>query len=168
MLIYYKYGDIFRCDAEAIVNPVNCDGIMDNELALAYKRKYPRMYNAYLRWFNEELLEPGNVYPYQIDTIECTIWVINFTTKNKVYDRTRYEWIENGLVNLRKLCNDYDIKSIAIPKLGCELGRLDWRIVNMLIKRHLKDDERTVYHIFGRDTELDNHSLYPIPLNYKV
>jgi O-acetyl-ADP-ribose deacetylase (regulator of RNase III) len=43
-LIYFKTGSIFDSDAEALVNPVNCVGVMGKGLALQFKEKYPKNY----------------------------------------------------------------------------------------------------------------------------
>ena len=42
-MIEYKNGDILREDVEAIVNTVNCVGIMGRGLALQFKNKFPRV-----------------------------------------------------------------------------------------------------------------------------
>jgi len=43
----YKIGDIFDESTEAIVNPVNCVGVMGAGIALQFKTKYPENYAAY-------------------------------------------------------------------------------------------------------------------------
>jgi O-acetyl-ADP-ribose deacetylase (regulator of RNase III) len=43
-----KYGNLFEAKAEALINAVNCVGIMGKGIALQFKRKFPAEYfNAY-------------------------------------------------------------------------------------------------------------------------
>ena len=46
-MIHFTRGDIFAQPAEAIVNPVNCVGVMGRGLALQFKRRYPDAFLAY-------------------------------------------------------------------------------------------------------------------------
>ena len=39
-------GNIFDARAEALVNPVNCIGVMGKGLALAYKKAFPAMFES--------------------------------------------------------------------------------------------------------------------------
>ncbi len=40
-MIEYKTGDIFTVEAEAIVNTVNCIGVMGRGIALQFKKHIP-------------------------------------------------------------------------------------------------------------------------------
>ena len=46
-MIDYKTGDIFEEDAEALVNSVNCVGIMGRGIALQFKNVFPDNFKAY-------------------------------------------------------------------------------------------------------------------------
>jgi O-acetyl-ADP-ribose deacetylase (regulator of RNase III) len=46
-MIEYKAGNILKEDAEALVNPVNCVGIMGRGLALQLKKEFPRNFTSY-------------------------------------------------------------------------------------------------------------------------
>ena len=46
-MIKYRKGDILRADAEALVNTVNCVGIMGRGIALQFKNAYPANFKAY-------------------------------------------------------------------------------------------------------------------------
>ena len=41
MPILYKHENIFAQNVKALVNPVNCVGIMGKGLALQFKRRFP-------------------------------------------------------------------------------------------------------------------------------
>lgn len=47
-MIEYKKGDILREVAEALVNTVNCVGIMGRGIALQFKNAFPENFKAYV------------------------------------------------------------------------------------------------------------------------
>lgn len=47
MKINYVQGDLLKSDAEALVNTVNCVGVMGKGIALQFKKQYPNMFNSY-------------------------------------------------------------------------------------------------------------------------
>jgi O-acetyl-ADP-ribose deacetylase (regulator of RNase III) len=60
-------------------------------------------------------------------------YIINFPTKEHWRSNSKLEDIQSGLVALVKEVRDRNIKSIAIPPLGCGLGGLDWAKVKPMI-----------------------------------
>ena len=54
-------GNIFNTNCEAIVNPVNCMGIMGKGLALEFKLLYPSMMDKYLKFCENKELEIGKI-----------------------------------------------------------------------------------------------------------
>ena len=46
-MIEYKSGDILRDDAEALINTVNCVGVMGRGIALQFKNAFPANFEAY-------------------------------------------------------------------------------------------------------------------------
>ena len=46
-MIEYKNGDILQEDVEALVNAVNCVGIMGRGIALQFKNAFPENFKAY-------------------------------------------------------------------------------------------------------------------------
>lgn len=127
-MIHIVKGNIFQSEAEVLVNPVNCDGVMGAGLALQFKRAYPEMFLDYLR----QDLEPGKLHCFQADRL-----IINFPTKVHWRDLSRIEYIRSGLVALAFEIGQRGIKSIAIPPLGCGLGGLKWTEVGPMIEQML-------------------------------
>lgn len=126
-------GNIFDSQAEALVNPVNLDGIMGKGLALEFKRKYPKMFESYRFRCKSGHLEVGDMDVW-INRSGYPRYIINFPTKVHYYDKSHYVNIDLGLINLASVVvPTYDIKSIAIPALGCGLGELNWHTVKKMI-----------------------------------
>ena len=59
---------------------------------------------------------------------------MNFPTKQHWRGSTRLEWIKSGLDDLVAAVRIREIRSLAIPPLGCGLGGLDWTVVAPLIE----------------------------------
>jgi O-acetyl-ADP-ribose deacetylase (regulator of RNase III) len=126
-------GDILNSTAEALVNPVNCVGIMGRGLALQFRRAYPRMYQDYQRVCVAGLLEPGALHVFPVGT-RC---IISFPTKIHWSGKSKLKFIDAGLQALVEEILLRDIHSIAVPPLGCGLGGLMWKDVFPLIKKYL-------------------------------
>ena len=126
-------GSIFNSKCIAIVNTVNCVGVMGKGLALAFKKIYYDNYLAYLDECKSKKLIPGKVFIYTNFRYQNHRYIINFPTKNHWKNNSKLEYITEGLIDLVKKIKELDIKSIAIPKLGCSNGHLEWSIVKPLI-----------------------------------
>lgn len=122
-------GDILQSEAQAIVNPVNCVGVMGAGLAKQFKEKHPGNYHAYSVACRRGDVEIGSMFctthfiGYGDNRVERT--VINFPTKLHWRDPSKLEYIEKGLEDLVDLVYTLQIESIAIPPLGCGLGGLN-------------------------------------------
>jgi hypothetical protein len=62
--------------------------------------------------------------------------IILFPTKEDWRNPSKICWIENGLKSLLKAITT---ESIALPKLGCGLGGLDWKQVKPLLEKYFKN-----------------------------
>jgi len=131
----HRSGSIFDTEAEALVNPVNCEGVMGAGLAFQFKQKYPENFLAYWSVCRAGMLRPGKVLVLRIKDQ----YIVNFPTKDQWRNDAKIEYIESGLVDLRSEMSDRRINSIAFPKLGCGLGNLRWSTVLPLIENAMKD-----------------------------
>ena len=61
-MIKFVDGDLLQSDAECLVNPVNCVGVMGKGLAYEFKIKYPNMYKDYIKICNEWIIRIINLY----------------------------------------------------------------------------------------------------------
>lgn len=138
-MIEYKKGDILKENTEAIVNTVNCVGVMGKGLALQFKNKYPQNFREYaIACENKEII-PGKMFVYH--TGETPKYIINFPTKTHWKINSKMKDIENGLNDLLNIIIKLNIQSIAIPPLGSGLGGLDWNNVKQVIEQKLSNVE---------------------------
>jgi len=126
-------GNIFNSTCDGLVNPVNCIGVMGKGLALEFKKRYPLNFKAYYDECKANRLRPGIIFTFN----EAGKLIINFPTKVHWREQSSYEYIEAGLQALKMLIKKQYIKSIAIPKLGCGLGGLNWPIIRSIMINNL-------------------------------
>jgi O-acetyl-ADP-ribose deacetylase (regulator of RNase III) len=136
--IELKTGDILRADADAIVNTVNCVGIMGRGIALQFKNAYPANFKAYKAACDAEQVQPGRMFVFETGKFTPR-FIINFPTKRHWKGKSRIEDVEAGLVSLVDEIKSRGIKSIAIPPLGAGLGGLEWNQVLPRIKLAVQD-----------------------------
>ena len=142
-MIHFTRGDIFAQPAEAIVNPVNCVGVMGRGLALQFKRRHPDAFLAYRHACAERRVRPRCMFVFDTGG-ERPRWIVHFPTKRHWRDRSAIGDIEAGLRGLAAAVERHGIRSIAIPPLGCGLGGLDWRAVRPLVTDCLAGTPATV------------------------
>ncbi|SDC53919.1 O-acetyl-ADP-ribose deacetylase (regulator of RNase III), contains Macro domain [Sphingomonas sp. YR710] len=135
--IELRTGDILKADAEAIVNTVNCVGIMGRGIALQFKKAFPANFRAYARACDEGEVQPGKMFVYDTGAFTNPRYIVNFPTKRHWKGKSRIEDIESGLVALAQEVRERHIKSIAIPPLGAGLGGLEWADVRPRIEAAL-------------------------------
>ena len=128
-MITYKTGDILTETAEALVNTVNCVGVMGRGIALQFKRAFPNNFKAYAARCERNQVRPGQVYVFETGTFVLPHYIVNFPTKRHWRGKSRIEDIESGLESLVQEIRSRRIRSIAIPPLGSGLGGLPWHCV---------------------------------------
>lgn len=147
-MITYQTGDIFKAEAEALVNTVNCVGVMGRGIALQFKKQFPGNFKVYEAACKREEVKPGKMFVYETEALIGPRYIINFPTKRHWKGASRIEDIESGLRDLAGVIGDLKIRSIALPPLGCGLGSLDWNEVRGRIGKHLEGLEGTEVLVF--------------------
>lgn len=125
-MIVTAHGDILRADAQALVNPVNCVGVMGRGLAAQFKRAYPANFRSYQAACKRGDVKPGQMLIVETGRGTNPRWIVNFPTKRHWRDQSRLEDVDGGLTTLVDDVRRLAIASIAVPPLGCGLGGLDW------------------------------------------
>jgi O-acetyl-ADP-ribose deacetylase (regulator of RNase III) len=95
-MITYTKGDILRDESEAIVNTVNCVGIMGRGIALQFRNAYPENFKAYERACKREEVQPGRMFVHETGDL-APRYIINFPTKRHWRGKSRMEDIDSGL-----------------------------------------------------------------------
>lgn len=138
-MIKLAHGDLLQSGAEAIINTVNCVGVMGKGIALQFKQEFPGNYEAYRRACDAGEVRLGEMFVFDTGSMINPRWIINFPTKGHWKAKSRIEDIAAGLKDLRRVIETLGVRSIAVPPLGCGNGGLDWADVEPMIGTALGD-----------------------------
>lgn len=148
-MIEFQTGDILKADAEALVNTVNCVGIMGRGIALQFKTAFPENFKAYAAaCTREEEVQPGRMFVFTTGYLSNPNYIINFPTKRHWRGKSRLEDIDAGLRALVQEIQQRGIRTIAIPPLGSGLGGLDWRVVRPRVEAALRPLDQVRVMVF--------------------
>jgi len=137
-MIEFTSGDILKSEAEALVNTVNCVGIMGRGIALQFKNAFPENFKAYAAACERGEVQPGRMFVFETGQLTPPRYIINFPTKRHWRGKSRIEDIDAGLTALAEVIRSKRIRAIAIPPLGSGLGGLDWPKVRRRIEAALR------------------------------
>jgi O-acetyl-ADP-ribose deacetylase (regulator of RNase III)/uncharacterized protein YwgA len=129
-------ADIFESKAQTLVNTANTVGVMGKGLALAFRKRFPDMYEDYVKRCERREFRLGR--PYLFRRL-VPPWILVFPTKEHWRSVSRLADIEAGLEHLKLNYRTWGITSLAVPPLGCGLGQLEWEVVGPTMYRHLAE-----------------------------
>lgn len=150
-------GDIFETQADAIVNAVNCRGIMGSGIAKAFADRYPKMLEEYKKVCRRGQLDIGQCHcyflrePVAFDELNIPTeflpenwnYILNCPTMYNPGSIADKADIVISLFALFQMAIKKDIHTIAMPYLGCGVGHLPKpefeRILNMVIDNFNSD-----------------------------
>jgi len=131
MPVTIKQGDMFSEQTDAIVNPVNCVGVMGKGIALEFKERWYGNFKQYATRCAIGEMKPGKMFIYATEGMPK--FIINFPTKFHWKYKTKISYIHSGLDDLVKQIKKLEIQSITLPALGCGLGGLSFDEVGPII-----------------------------------
>lgn len=134
-MIHYIKGNLFTSNAKVLVNTVNTVGVMGKGIASDFKKIYPLMFEEYKVQCDNGNLDIGELSLYKTSNK----WILNFPTKKHWRSPSTVEYIEKGLQKLVEQATKLQLTDIAMPKLGCGNGGLDWETqVRPIVEKYLK------------------------------
>lgn len=134
-MIEYQTGDLLAADVEALVNTVNCVGVMGKGIASQFKKSFPDNFKKYAKACKAGEVEPGRMFI--TEQLGAPKYIVNFPTKRHWRAKSQMVDVESGLAALASEIQARRIRSIAIPPLGSGLGGLDWPEVRSRIENTL-------------------------------
>jgi len=151
--LFLAAGDLFFSHMQTLTISVNTVRVMGKGLASRAKYQFPRVYVYYQDLCRSRKLRMGKPQLYKRELpLELQLaddaeslsnrtsgkWFLLFPTKRHWKERADIKGIEEGLQWLTANYKKEGVESLAIPALGCGLGRLDWRDVGPLMCGYLK------------------------------
>src|SRR5258706_102217 len=147
-------GNLLTAPTQALVNTVNTVGVMGKGIALQFKERFPINFKVYEKASKSGDVKIGKMFVVKENTLEGEKLIINFPTKTEWYKKSQYNYIEDGLKDLVRVIDEYQIKSIAIPPLGSGNGGLQWEKVKKLMEDSLKDIKGVDVVIYEPNSEV--------------
>lgn len=129
--------DLFSvADDYYLAHCISADFRMGSGIAVEFVERFD-MRNKLQRCFNGYLKEfVNNNY-----SSDCLLIgrVFNLITKARYFQKPNYLSLRGSLELMKKLALAYNVKKIAMPKIGCGLDKLEWETVSIIIKEIFKD-----------------------------
>lgn len=146
-MIHNLEHSVFNSPAAVVANTVNCQGVMGAGLALEFALRHPDLEADYQLRCKAGAVQLGRPYLFPVSGCPYRA-VLNVPTKQHWRFPSHLSWIEQALAYIASHYNQATppVTSLALPRLGCDKGRLEWSEVRPLIERHLGDlPDLTVY-----------------------
>lgn len=132
-------GNLFNAKDTTYVHCISHDCALGAGIAKTFNQKYIGLRDDLKDIIKkEDLLYPSAIY---IKYDNCNEAIINMITKEKCYYKPTKEDFKESLEYVRELCEDYDLKRLSMPKIGCGLDKLNWDEVREMIKEEFKDTD---------------------------
>lgn len=131
-------GDIFTSTADAIGHGVNCRGLMGAGIAKAVRAKMPDRFFADYQTLCT-LYDMQGDYSIGVND-ETGLTIVNLYTQIEPGANAEYRLLVAALTrfvaqNDSPLNDAHDyIKTLALPRIGCGIGGLDWKIVRQILR----------------------------------
>ena len=136
-MIRYTTGNLLEADVEALVNTVNTVGVMGKGIALMFKERFPTNMRAYALACKQKQVQTGHMFVTETGELSGPKWIVNFPTKQHWRSKSKIEWIDEGLLDLKRFIGEQQVRSIAVPALGAGNGGLEWEQVKPRIEQAL-------------------------------
>jgi O-acetyl-ADP-ribose deacetylase (regulator of RNase III) len=155
-MIRYAQGNLLEAPAEALVNTVNEIGVMGKGIALMFREAFPENTRQYLDACKAKQVHVGTMFVVRERDLTGQRWIINFPTKKHWRQPSKMEWIRDGLKDLARVIQDKQIRSVAVPPLGCGAGGLEWTQVKREIDLALGVLDDVEVLVFAPTSEYQN------------
>jgi len=128
MLINYVAGDLFANEnnAKALAVDCNTEGVMNTQMGIAFRQKFPLMFQEYHRRCeaNPAELKLGEVFLWK--SVDGTMIFNVAIQTSRFYTIAQMNIVENAFREMRKVADAEGITSIAMPPIGGGMGNLNW------------------------------------------
>lgn len=155
-MVKFLQGNLLDAPTEALVNTVNTVGVMGKGIALMFKEAFPENFRAYEEAVNRDEVQVGRMFVTENRRLEGPKWLINFPTKKHWRQPSKLEWIVDGLQDLQHVVREKQIRSIALPPLGCGNGGLEWSEVRPEIEHAFAEMQDVDVWVFEPTAKYQN------------
>ena len=144
-------GDLFAlCKYDyALAHCISADFALGAGIAKEFERRFKireRLIGKFgAKWYEGFDKRGGTCIacgPFSFSFLDVRkVMVFNLVTKKRYWEKPTMENMKKALIILRRQCEKYDIKKLAMPKIGCGLDGLYWNVVSHLIQEVFYDSD---------------------------
>jgi len=131
MTVKHVQGDLFALDVDAIGHGVNCKGVMGAGIAVAFKKNFPQMFPEYANLCRLNLLSLGQVHVYDKPFNDYPV-IYNIASQDEPGPNADYYALAVAMRWVKFDAERRELKSVALPQIGCGIGGLQWTDVRAL------------------------------------
>lgn len=140
-------GDILLTQAQAVAHGIAPHDHFNQGLALALRERFPAMARDFRHYCHLENPAPGGAWlwagPEKV--VVCLMTQDAAQDEGGLPGKASEKHIAHALKELRRIVEEEDLQSIALPRLASGVGGMDWGRVEPFIQNHLGDLDIPVY-----------------------
>jgi O-acetyl-ADP-ribose deacetylase (regulator of RNase III) len=123
MPVIFTKGDIFQDhELTAFAHGVSCAGAMDAGIALAFKKRWPAMFEDYRARCADKRVHLGDVLVWSDD--KATVYSLAIQEHWK--QKASLAALKRAAVKMVQLAELAGVERIGVPRIGTGMGGLDW------------------------------------------
>ena len=115
-------GNLLELDLPAVGHGCNCAGSMAGGIAVDFRRRWPEMYDEYVRRCAAGELSPGGFFRWDADGLV----IYNLATQQRPGPDARLDAIDASVRGALADAQRSGIATLGVPKLGAGIGGLAW------------------------------------------
>jgi O-acetyl-ADP-ribose deacetylase (regulator of RNase III) len=141
-MLYELTGDILLSEARAIVHGVAPNDDFHQGLALQLRERMPALYKDFRHYCQTQHPKSGSKWVWMSADGR---YIVNLFTQDGAYahgskpGHASLSHVNHALHALRGFVQKEKLSSMALPRLACGVGGLDWNNVRPLIEHQLGD-----------------------------
>jgi len=147
-MIYELSGDILLSGAKAVAHGIAPNDDFHQGLALQLRERMPALYKDFRHYCQTQHPKPGSLWTWMSSDGR---YIVNLFTQDGAYDHgskpghATLSHVNHVLHALRSFAQKEKLGSLALPRLACGVGGLNWDEVKQLIEKQLGDLNMPVY-----------------------
>jgi O-acetyl-ADP-ribose deacetylase (regulator of RNase III) len=123
-------GDLFQTPGlRAYAHGCNCAGAMDAGVAVAFKKRWPRMFEEYKLRCADRRFHLGDVFVWN----EGDEVVYNLAIQAHWKEKSKLPALARALRKMVQLAEHAGVERVGLPRIGAGLGGLDWTRVKSVL-----------------------------------
>jgi O-acetyl-ADP-ribose deacetylase (regulator of RNase III) len=126
----FTKGDLFNTEGiRAYAHGCNCAGTMDAGVAVAFKKRWPRMFEEYAARCADGRFHLGDVFVWN----DGSVVVYNLATQEHWKKKAKLPALAKALRKSVELAAHAGVERIGLPRIGAGLGGLEWPRVKSVL-----------------------------------